>query len=616
MNNQNNTPQLIWKQFEAGVSYKSSMGEKGLYEQSKRNERFYVGDQWHGAQCGADRPLVRHNVIKRIGDYKQSIIVASPVSVTFTAEGVPSFSDKQSTAELKRSMPSMLNEGVDPFESMSDTQKTEIVMSALGDYCQSTMERIRFNEVKDYALRKAYITGTTVLYTYWDSEVATGLFADIGHTKPLRGDIQCEVIDVENFYVGDVSERDLQRQPYVIVEQRVSLDKVKAEMEENSRPSDEIESLKPDDDTGSTAGDYGEKGLENDKKCTVLTKFYKVKEGGRIHVKAIRTTKNAIVRDEWDCLIDTYPFSAFCWQTRTNCFYGESEVTWLIPNQIAINRMLTAAVWAVMINGMPILIKDADAIPQDISNDPGQIINAVSLNGNGVTGALQYVTPPAFYAQFDNMAQSIIGNTLTQSGANDAALGDISPNNTSAIIAVREAATMPMQTFKNRFYQFIEDTVRVWASFFINMYGERSLKIVDRQGTWYMPFNGKDYADSLLSVKVDVGASTLWSEAQSIQILDNLFDRKVISIMQYLERLPKGIVPDVSGLMDDLRDTASIEEGEQNQPEPEFEPKDAFDINRVIESLSPETRLKLDSLDPEQRQQILDKAIVDGGGAL
>jgi len=85
MNKNNNTPKQIFKQFEAGVSYKGDMGEKGLYEQSKRNERFYVGDQWHGAKCGSDRPLVRHNVIKRIGDYKQSFIVSAPVSVSFSA---------------------------------------------------------------------------------------------------------------------------------------------------------------------------------------------------------------------------------------------------------------------------------------------------------------------------------------------------------------------------------------------------------------------------------------------------------------------------------------------------------------------------------------------------
>ena len=74
-------PKLIYKEYLSGVDFKAALGTKGLYEQSKINERFYVGDQWYGANCGNDRPLVRYNVIKRIGDYKISQIISSPVSL-------------------------------------------------------------------------------------------------------------------------------------------------------------------------------------------------------------------------------------------------------------------------------------------------------------------------------------------------------------------------------------------------------------------------------------------------------------------------------------------------------------------------------------------------------
>ena len=124
---------------------------------------------------------------------------------------------------------------------------------------------------------------------------------------------------------------------------------------------------------------------------------------------------------------------------------------------------------------------------------------------------------------FDNNISSLINNTLAQSGANDAALGDIRPDNTSAIIAVREAATMPMQTVQNRFYSFIEDVARIWAEFWVTMYGSRRLKIEDENGVWYLPFDGEKYRDMLIAVKIDVGASTLWSEIQSVKTLDNLF---------------------------------------------------------------------------------------------
>lgn len=80
-------PEQIFAEYEAGRTFKAGMGKHGLYEQGKINERFYVGDQWHGANCGNDRPLVRHNVIKRIGDYKMAVISANPVAVNYSVEG-------------------------------------------------------------------------------------------------------------------------------------------------------------------------------------------------------------------------------------------------------------------------------------------------------------------------------------------------------------------------------------------------------------------------------------------------------------------------------------------------------------------------------------------------
>ena len=67
-------PSEILKEYKSGYDFKASLGSKGMFEQNKINERFFIGDQWHGAKCGNDRPLVRHNVIKRIGNYKISQI--------------------------------------------------------------------------------------------------------------------------------------------------------------------------------------------------------------------------------------------------------------------------------------------------------------------------------------------------------------------------------------------------------------------------------------------------------------------------------------------------------------------------------------------------------------
>lgn len=65
-------PEQVIREYESGVRFKAGLGTRGLYEQNRINERFYTGDQWAGARCGEDRPLVRYNLIKRIGEYKGS----------------------------------------------------------------------------------------------------------------------------------------------------------------------------------------------------------------------------------------------------------------------------------------------------------------------------------------------------------------------------------------------------------------------------------------------------------------------------------------------------------------------------------------------------------------
>ena len=545
------SPEQVFLEYEQGVSYKAGLGSKGLYEQNRVNERFMVGDQWHGAQAGNDRPLVRHNVIKRIGDYKMAVVGASPVTVAYSAEGVPN------TVELKervRDLREQFVQGNTP--AVNSDEEVALTMSALTDYFRTTAERVKFDSLREAALRDAYVTGTGLLYTYWDDTVQTGLYADTARTFPIKGDICCEVLDVENVYFGDPSCDDVQAQPYIILAQRRRVDDIQRLMKRNRRPAADIEQVRADKENHYQSGDYGTVEAEGSEHTLLLTKLYRVfDDEGHSHIRAVQVCRGVTVRREWDLGVRLYPLAKFTWERRKNCVYGESEITYLIPNQIAINRMLTASVWAVMMMGMPMMVVNGDLVAQPISNEPGQIVKVFG-GATDVQNALRYVNPPAFSPAFDNNIASLIQNTLTQSGANDASLGDVPPHNTSAIIAVREAAMMPMQTVQNRFYAFLEDVARIWAEFWVSLYGERSLKVEDTDGVWYLPFDGKRYRELLISARVEVGASTLWSESESIRTLDNLFGRDVISAVQYLKRLPRGTVPDVSGLIRELEQPA------------------------------------------------------------
>ena len=76
----------VYRQFKTAESEKNTIGRKGINDQSEINRRFYNGDQW-GHTSSKSRPLVRDNVIRRIGEYKISTILSAPLSVRFSAIG-------------------------------------------------------------------------------------------------------------------------------------------------------------------------------------------------------------------------------------------------------------------------------------------------------------------------------------------------------------------------------------------------------------------------------------------------------------------------------------------------------------------------------------------------
>ncbi len=539
------SPQVVREEYRAGVQYKASLGERGLFRQNEMNERFYIGDQWHGAQCGSERPLVRQNLIRRIGEYKIAAVGAQPLAVNFSADGL---ADTVAGRERTRLLLKAASEGA-PYE-----RSDQMLLAALSGYFRTTAERVGLDDLRTRVLKNAYCTGTGVLYTYWDDTVQTGLYADDARTTPLCGDIACEVLDIGQVTFGDPTVEEVQKQPYILIGQRRTVRDIRRLAKRAGRSKEEIDAIRPDRDGQPPSGEPEDSG-----KALLITKFYKTVEDGATHVWAVQVCGDRIVREKWDIGVRLYPVSVFRWETRPACAYGDSEITWLIPNQIAVNRMMTASVWAVLMQGMPTLLVNGDVVDGAVSNDPGQVIRVFGTNED-MQSALRYVDPPNFSSALSSAVQTLCADTLAQSGANAAALGDMAPDNTSAIVAVREAAMLPLQTVRNRYFAFCEDVARVFAEFWVCAYGNRPLRIQDEWGAWYLPFDGNDYRDLVIRAHVDVGNANLWSESQTIVTLDNLLARGVISPAQYLKRLPRGVVPDVEGLLREPMPSGEVSE--------------------------------------------------------
>lgn len=507
-------PMKIFEEYRLGTQFKSTLGNKGLFDQNRINERFFIGDQWHGANCGKERPLVRHNVIKRIGDYKMSQILNQKVAVNFSAEGTPCHT----------------HNGKKEFK----TDEINSAMKAFSDYYKIVAERVNLECLNALALRDAYISGTALLYTYWNADVETGIYPNSETLTPIKGDICCEILKVEDVVFGDPYCEDIQSQPYIIISTRQNVEDVIREARLHGGDLGTLTNIQSSAQNG---------------KVTVLTRLFKVTDpSGITEVRAVKVVENAVVRKDFSTSLRLYPLAILRWETKHNCVYGESEITYLIPNQIAINRMITANVWSAMTTGMPIMLVNGDTINGKITNDPGQIIKVYGTNED-VSGAVQYVTPVSCIKEFDESINTLINNTLTQSGANEVALGDHRADNATALATMREAALIPLQLVKNRYYTFLEAIARIWADFWITHYGKRQIKGISSGEIKYYPFDGDQYRSLIISTKVDINKAPVFTDKERLDTVLTLYDKGIINKRQLLERIPEGMISDINSLI-------------------------------------------------------------------
>lgn len=434
-----NDAEKIFAQHEKCSLYKSELGAKGLFEQVKLNERFYSGDQWHGAAVSKKMPLVRHNLIKRIGEYKQSIIAAENADVTLSG--------------------SIINSAKNLLGDEFDSGK----LKSLFD---ESAENARLDNVIDNAVKNAYIAGTGAVYCYWDNDAYTGRFADELRSVPIFGDVRAMCIDIENIDFGEPNEPDVQKQPYIIIAGRMSVENARKIARDDGADPEFIDNIRPDIDLYGAVGDYG--GYESvlSEKLTVLTKLYKVKSGDDVRVFGVQVCKNGVLQKARDLGLNSYPLCLFRWNERKKCVYGESEITHIIPNQIAINRMLTAEVWATMTHGMPMMMVNKGVISSDITNSPAQVLNFKG-DSEEFANAVKFIVPPDFSANFKDNIAVMIDDTLAFAGAPRAALGSDEMNNASAIESLQRASAAPLRLQIKRYRQFVCDIADSFADYII-----------------------------------------------------------------------------------------------------------------------------------------------------
>jgi hypothetical protein len=274
------------------------------------------------------------------------------------------------------------------------------------------------------------------------------------------------------------------------------------------------------------------------------------------------------------------------WALRKNCCHGVSEVKGIIPNQIAINKLLAMIILAVMHVSIPKMVYNSSMVTPPSNMIGGQI----GVTGN-IRDAVDYITPGQLSNDIYKIVDILIEKTKEMLAATDAAMGELNMDNTSALVVLQKAAAIPLKSISRRFWRFCEDKARIWMDFFINKYNvSRTLTYVDQGNKKVFDFNGSDFGNLQWRVKVDVGASSHWSEITSIQTLDNLLMNQKITFAQYLERLPNGVIPMKDKL---LQEIASMDTDKQL----------LFKVmGDYVQNLPPEIQAQIQAMKPEEME--------------
>ena len=497
------TPQRVSKEYEAGLKFNQGID---LYDCVKTNENMFIGKQWEGVQANG-LPTPVFNFLKRVVLF--SVANVSTDNLKLHAKPLPS-SGERPAAEVEL-LTDILN---DQFTSIFEFNK---MGACIREFC-----------------RNAAVDGDGCMYAWWDPDMETG--------QDARGGIRTEVLPNTQVMFGNPNDRELQSQPYILIEKRMLLEDARELMISGDRNL-----ITADDKEG------GDPSLDQlgGEKVTVITRLWKSKKTGTIH--AYQCTRQAEIRAEWDLLIKHYPLTWMSWDFIQDCYHGQAMITGLIPNQIFVNKLFAMSMISLMTLAYPKVIYDRTKV----SKWSSRVGAAIGVNGN-VDGVAKIMDPASISPQIGQFIDLAVGYTQKFLGASDVALGDTRPDNTSAIIALQRAASTPMELTKQALLQAIEDLGRIFMDFMGAYYGERFVEVpvpnnpmalpdpsgADAHRTVIVPFDFSALRGIPCSVELDVGASSYWSEIASMQTLDNLLMQGKISTVEYLKRLPAGQITD------------------------------------------------------------------------
>lgn len=634
-------PGQLIAEYQRGQQYNSGID---LAERVQRNEDFFVGDQWKDVNApDLDKPVF--NILKRVGNFFVSNIVSDDIGISLepflrqeeagagdTLSHAPAVPGAGGAAGLW-SGPAGMDGGRMGTQAAAGAPGAAVggqhiwTAQELGDQLPQLMKRqldqamelMKVKPLHRYFLRDALVDGDACFHFFWDPDAdPQGYRGAVG----TPGMIRCELLDNTGVYFGNPQSQDVQSQPYVLLAFRVPVKRAQETARANGEEGWE-----------SIGEDRDEEGINLDDeqgKTTVLRRYWKAKTpGGRAadgagedeagetdpaagvqrngrdgaapwedrrpetadqsadgeeHVWFCEASADGVqITPPTDTGLTLYPLVWMCWERVKNRYHGQSAVEGLLPNQIAINKLYAMAIQSVKLTAFPKIAYDKSKLRQ-YSNRVGE---AVGVTGDPTRAVAAVLQGANMSPQVTALLQDVISTTRDTMGASDAALGNINPENTSAIIAVQRATSMPLELQKLDFYRIVEDEVRIWLDMMAACYGVRPVDVevpAGMQAGGMLPTGGAaglagmmagpgmmapqaerkprtqrvlfdfgSLAGMAMRLNVEIGGASYWSELNEVSTADALFSKGIITNrVDYLERVPDGYIKDKAGLIESI----------------------------------------------------------------
>ena len=578
-------PRDIWKRYEAGRTYNESIN---LYAGVETYEKFYAGDQWGNLEVTE----IEKPVLNRI---------TRPVNTM-----VANITSDDAIINLSPSLPS---------------EEDENYLRGVKDEIDRIREQANMQAKRRRAVRNAAVDGDTMAYLYWDTEIKTG--------QQETGDVVIELHENTRALFGNPNSSDVQTQPYIIIVTRRYIDDVRAEAEANGMSHEDAErTIKADE-----AGGLGETNTETSL-VTRLIYLYRDIESKTIH--AVISTANAIIKEDVDTKLRLYPVAWMCWQEARQSYHGVSAVHSIINLQILLNKQLAEQNRCLQFYAWPKVIYNSTVIPKW----DNRIGKNIPVNGP-VDRAYSQILPGADVSASVMQSMQLLSTGMMDSiGVNDAAMGQLNIDNTSAIIAQQEAATIPLNLQRQAYYEFEEQIVRIILDYLRVNAGVRyvpysaeklsdmaedaignalnggeiprtlsdpAIANIDMIGTETDPANAPegtrpiDFSrlnDLAYKLTVDVGSGSMWSEISENNTLEALYRNQIIDGRDLLSSIPRRFI---GGKRDTLLKSYDRRQRQMQSPAPEPGGGDIVDrtgatgtsqktdnAKRYISQLSPE----------------------------